>query len=387
MAAKTWSVIHSAVGGSASSAQNSRLSVPGADGLHVTHEVARGGLTEGVNVLTVANGDMKLRILPTRGMSIWDMTYGEQRLGWKSPVRGPVHPAFVDVGEPSGLGWLDGFDELLVRCGLESNGAPEFAENGTLLYPLHGRIGNKPAYHVNVTIDPDSEEITVVGYVEEVRFHFLKLHMTTTIKTRAGEKGFRIHDEITNLSDSPAEMQMLYHVNFGDPLLDAGSKVVAPIKTIVPRNAHAATGIGNWSSYEAPQPGFEEQVYFFELLADKAGATQAMLKNAHGTEGASLKFNKKQLPCFTVWKNTTSLKDGYVTGIEPGTNFPNPRTYEGEQGRIVKLDAGGSFGFDFELAYLSETAEVEAAEAAIAKLQGDTKPQVYEEPQDGWCAP
>ncbi|MDA1053834.1 MAG: aldose 1-epimerase family protein [Planctomycetota bacterium] len=386
MAAKTWTVIHAGTGAEIVK-PNQHLSVAGADGLGVTREVFHGGLSDGVEMLTVTNGDLQIRLLPTRGMSIWDMTFSGQRLGWKSPVRGPVHPAFVDVGEPSGLGWLDGFDELLVRCGLESNGAPEFAENGTLLYPLHGRIGNKPAQLVNVTIDADSQEITVVGVVEEIRFHFLKLRMTTTIKTRAGEKGFRMHDEIENLSQSPAEMQMLYHVNFGDPLLDAGSKLVAPIKTLVPRNAHAAEGIGNWASYEAPQPGFEEQVYFFELLAGADGKTQAMLKNAHGTQGALLKFNKQQLPCFTVWKNTTSLADGYVTGIEPGTNFPNPRTYEGEQGRVVKLGPAGSFGFDFELAYLSDAAAVEAAESAITGLQGSTKPQIYEEPQEGWCAP
>jgi hypothetical protein len=298
-----------------------------------------------------------------------------------------VHPAFVDLGEPSGLGWLDGFDELLVRCGLESNGAPEFEPNGRLLYPLHGRIGNQPAGRVDVTIDADSQEITVTGFVSERRFHFRKLTMTTTLKTRAGEKGFRLRDEVKNYSESPTEIQMLYHVNFGDPLLDAGSKVVAPVKTIVPRNAHAAEGIGNWSNYEAPQPGFEEQVFFFELLASDDGATQAMLKNAHGTEGALLKFNKKQLPCFSVWKNTTSVLDGYVTGLEPGTNFPNPRTYEGQQGRVVKLAPKGSFGIDFELAYLANAMEVEAAEADISQLQGETQPQVFQQPQEGWCAP
>ncbi|MBI2477601.1 MAG: aldose 1-epimerase family protein [Planctomycetia bacterium] len=368
MAAKEWVVIHQS-SGDEFVRPHERLSLPGADRLGVTCDVFRGGLADGVKMLTVENGDLRIRILPTRGMSIWDMTYGERRI------------------EPSGLGWLDGFDELLVRCGLESNGAPEFKENGTLLYPLHGRIGNKPAFQVTVSIDSDTQEITVGGLVREVRFHFLKLSMATTIKTRAGEKGFRIHDEIRNISESPAEMQMLYHVNFGTPLLDAGSKVVAPIKTIVPRTAHAAAGSGNWSNYDAPQPGFEEQVYFFELLAGDDGKTQAMLKNAHGTEGALLKFNKKQLPCFTVWKNTTSLADGYVTGLEPGTNFPNPRSYEGKQGRVVKLGPKGSFGFDFELAYLSDATEVDAAETAIARLQGDALPQVYSEPQEGWCAP
>ncbi|MCA9123737.1 MAG: aldose 1-epimerase family protein [Planctomycetaceae bacterium] len=386
MAAKIWNVINSEIGNETVQ-PNATLSLPGTTGLSVEYELARGGLSDGVEVLTLVNGDAKIRVIPTRGMSVWEMTLGEQRLGWKSPVRGPVHPKFVDVGEPSGLGWLDGFDELLVRCGLESNGAPEFSENGALKYPLHGRIGNKPAHLVDVSIDPDAKEITVVGVVEEVRFHFLKLRLTTTIKTRAGENGFRIHDKVENLSQSPAEMQMLYHVNFGAPLLDAGSKVVAPIKTLVPRNRHAAEGIGGWSSYEAPQPGFEEQVYFAELLADGAGATQVMLKNAHSTAGALLKFNKKQLPCFTIWKNTTSLADGYVTGLEPGTNFPNPRTYEGDQGRVIKLGPGGSCDFDFELTYLSQAAEVVATEAAIARLQGDASAIVHEEPQDGWCAP
>lgn len=385
MAAKTW-YMNSGVGTEAIQ-PNQRLTVPGASGLGVSYDVARGGYSDGVEVLTVVNGDLKIRMVPTRGMGIWDMTYGERRIGWDAPLSRPVHPAFVDLGEPSGLGWLDGFNELLVRCGLESNGAPDFDENGRLLYPLHGRIGNKPAVHGSVTIDPDSQEITVVGVVQECRFHFLKLAMTTTLTTRAGEKGFRIRDEIKNVSESPAEIQMLYHTNLGNPLLDAGARVVAPVKTIVPRNARAAGGISSWSNYEAPQPGFEEQVYFLELLADNAGATQAMLQNAHGTEGAVLKFNKQQLPCFTVWKNTTSLTDGYVTGLEPGTNFPNPRTYEGAQGRVVKLGPGASFGIDFELAYLSQASEVEAAEAAITQLQGDVEPRIYEEPQEGWCAP
>ena len=32
---------------------------------------------------------------------------GDVQLGWKSPVKGPVHPAFVPLWEPSGIGWLE----------------------------------------------------------------------------------------------------------------------------------------------------------------------------------------------------------------------------------------------------------------------------------------
>lgn len=384
MATRTWKLADES-GEDFSSLFGTTLTVDRSD-LSVRPQLLHGGLGDGSQVLHVNCQDFSFSVLPSRGMGIWRAEFQNEPIRWQSPVRGPVHPKFVDLGEPSGLGWLDGFDELLVRCGLESNGAPEFNDQGQLTFPLHGRIANKPAHEVSVTIDDQAAEITVVGVVDEVRFHFLKLRMKSTIKIKAGEKGFRIRDEIHNLSDSPAEFQMLYHTNFGVPLLDAGARVVAPIKTLVPRNDHAASGIANWDNYEAPQPGFEEQVYFLELLGDALGDTQTLLRNAHGTRGVSLFYNTKQLPCFSVWKNTTSVADGCVTGIEPGTNFPNPRSFEGEKGRVVKLAPRGSFGFDYGLAYHSDSKEVEAAEQAIAKLQGKTTPTIHKTPQPDWCA-
>ncbi|HAA68156.1 MAG TPA: DUF4432 domain-containing protein [Planctomycetaceae bacterium] len=357
------------------------------EGCSVRKQTLRGGLADGVDVIRVDNGAFRFDVLPTRGMSIWKAWAGDLEIGWKSPNHGPVHPKFVDLGEPGGLGWLDGFDELLVRCGLESNGAPEFDENNKLAYPLHGRVANKPAHHVVVSADGETGEIQVTGVVEETRFHFFKVRMTSTISTRPGQTSFHIRDEIENISASPTEVQMLYHVNFGTPLLDAGSQFVAPLKTVVPRNDHAASGIGGWQNYGAPEPGYEEQVYFMELLADDAGNTRAMLKNAHGTASVSMAFNKRLLPCYTVWKNTTATEDGYVTGLEPGTNFPNPRTYEGEQARVVKLTGGGRTTFDFSLYAQVTAAEVAKEESAIAALQGDIRPRVFDTPQKRWCAP
>ena len=112
-----------------------------------------------------------------------------------------------------------------------------------------------------------------------------------------------------------------------------------------------------------------------------------MLKNAHGTRGVALGFNTKQLPVFTMWKNTTAESDGTVTGLEPGTNFPNPRSYEGEQGRVTKIAGGAKTDFDFAFEYLADANVVTASEAAIGKLQASMAPTVHKTPQDGWCAP
>jgi len=357
----------------------------GQSGITVTSHTYRGGLADGVSSLRVDNGAFSFEILLTRGLSIWQAAYKDTPLGWQAPVQGPVHPSFVNISEPSGLGWLDGFDEFLVRCGLESNGAPEFDDQGRLQYPLHGRIGNKPAHHVELAYNADQQELTITGLVDETRFHFSKLRLKSTIKTKAGEAGFRIHDEIENLSASPAEMQMLYHVNFGPPLLAEGSQVVAPVEALVPRNAHAASSVKNWDTYQAPQPGFEEQVYFAKLVANAESQTHVLLKNKEGSFGVSTLYNIEQLPCLTIWKNTTALTDGYVTGIEPGTNFPNPRSYEAKQGRVVKLAAHATTAFDYQLHVRGSQAEIAAAEKEITTLQQAAAPNIASQPQPGWC--
>jgi hypothetical protein len=238
---------------------------------------------------------------------------------------------------------------------------------------------------VSLTIDGDSGEISVSGDVEETRFHFLKLRLRCTIHARVGEPGFRLQDEIQNLSQSPAEAQLLYHINFGRPLLDAGARLIAPVRTVVPRDKRAAEGIQTWDSFAAEQPGYAEQVYFLELVGNPQNQTKVLLKNAHATRGVTLAFDRTQLPWFTLWKNTTATPDGYVTGLEPATNFPNPRSFEGKQGRTVKLPPLGTARYDLQLTAHASAAEVDAAHRAIESLQQGTVPQVHSLPQPGWC--
>ncbi|HID21230.1 MAG TPA: DUF4432 family protein, partial [Planctomycetaceae bacterium] len=176
-----------------------------------------------------------------------------------------------------------------------------------------------------------------------------------------------------------------YHVNFGTPLLDGGAKLVLPAKTVVPRDARAAEGIKTWDTYLAPQAGFAEQVYFFELLGDENGRPRVLLKNAHSTQGVCLGFDTKQLPCFTQWKNTAAEADGYVTGLEPATNFPNPRSFEQKQGRVVELPGQGRRRFEVAVDWLLDADAVVDAERSIQELQAGQRPAIHERPQPGWC--
>lgn len=351
-------------------------------GVSIEKRVLQGGKQQGVDSIKVSSDTFSFEVLPTRGMNIWKMWTGDFEYGWKSPTKGPVHPSFVPLMEPSGLGWLDGFDEVFARCGLESNGAPEFDEDGRLAHPLHGKISNTPAR--NVTIETDGDLIKIMGVVEEARFHFMKLRMTSTITWKIGSTSLQIDDEIENLSANDAEVQMLYHINFGEPLLDAGSKFAAPIKKVVPRNDHAASSISNWQEYLSPTIGYEEQVYFLELAGDAEGNTQAVLKNSNESKGVAIRSNVKQLPYFSVWKNTTSSEDGYVTGLEPSTNFPNPKSFEKAKGRVVHILGLGKHTFSVGIDCLNSSDKVSAAVAETKKLE-PAETNVFDQPQKEWC--
>ena len=82
-----------------------------------------------------------------------------------------------------------------------------------------------------------------------------------------------IHDVVENRSAQPAEMQLLYHCNLGPPFLEAGSRVLAPMREMAPQTPRAAEGIDTYETYAGPAAGFAEQVYLYDLLADAHGHT------------------------------------------------------------------------------------------------------------------
>jgi galactose mutarotase-like enzyme len=355
-----------------------------AKGYSITNRTLHGGRREGVDVIEVDNGTFRFVAIPTRGMGIWNAMLGPIRLGWKSPVKGPVNPAFVHVDEASGIGWLDGFDELLVRCGLESNGAPEFKADGTVRHGLHGKIANIPAHKVELTVDGDSGEITVTGVVDEARLFGNKLRLVSTISTQVGRPGMTISDVVTNISAEPSELELLYHVNFGMPLVGPGAKVVVPIAKMAPRDAAGVGNLGEWDTYGPETPGAPEAVFFFDLAADAAGHTQALLHSASADCGVSLKFLKKQLPCFTLWKNRQAAADGYVTGLEPSINFPNRKSFEKEKGRVAVLAPGESRTFEVAMEVHPDAASVAAAKKAVAEFQRGVMPKFLPQPDPQW---
>jgi hypothetical protein len=365
----------------------------GAAGSSISVERLTGGKRDGVDRVRVNNGRLSFDVLPTRGLGVHRAMLrrdvgDDLPIGWQAPVRGPVHPNFVPVAEPSGIGWLDGFDELFVRCGLNSNGAPDFDEHGRLTHGLHGKIANTPAHEAQAFFDEREKRIGVTGSVDESRLFFSKLRLSTEISAAIGEPGFRVRDTVTNLSAEPGSMQLLYHVNFGAPLCVPGARVAAPVKKLAPRGDVAAADLPTWDQCGPETPGSAESVFFMQLHSEpETDLTSVALIAPGGDLGVRLTFSTAQLPWFIVWKNRQAAEDGYVTGLEPAVNLPNPHSFERAKGRVAELAPQESRSFEVHLEVLDGTARVTAALAEIDAIQDGQVPDIRNEPNPDWSAP
>jgi Domain of unknown function (DUF4432) len=346
----------------------------------VKKSILHGGKQEGVELIEVDNGRMTVSVIPTRGMNVFRVRSGDITLGWNSPVKQIVNPAYIELDSRGGLGWLDGFNEMLVRCGFDWAGHPGM-DNGKLL-SLHGRAGNTPASRVVVVIDDQPpHRIRVRGKVDEQVFKFTDYEMWTELSTEPGSRSFRVGDTLTNRGDYEREFQIIYHGNFGPPLLQEGSVFEAAVKQVTPFDDYAAKDIATWTTYRGPAKDYGEQVYNVVPFADGNDFTTVMLRDKAGDRGVNLRYNVAELPYFTLWKNTDTEKQGYVTGLEPGTGYAYNRSIERTFGRVPKLQAGASRSFTLDYTILTSKEDVAAAAKEIAGIRSGRQTQVDSQPQ------
>lgn len=336
----------------------------------IEKKTLRGGVSDGVDLITVDNGRLALDVIPTRGMGVWRGRCDDMTLGWESPAKFPVHPRLVERTSRGGFGWLDGFNEWICRCGLASVGNPEMdagAGRGEANLTLHGRIANLPAHRVAVEMTDDpTPRLRVEGVVDEAALFGPKLRLASSIETVAGSTSLKIVDQTTNLSDEPSEFELMYHVNFGASLLEAGAELVVGEVTPTPYDEHSAADLSRWRECQGPTPGYQEQCFFFTPGSSPEGRATILLRNAAGDRGVSLLFSDEQLPCATFWKHLFGRGDGYVVGIEPGTNFPNCRSVERAAGRLKTLEPGETYETTLEVACHLSSEEVRSAAESLS---------------------
>lgn len=352
--------------------------------IHVQQTCLIGGKQTGSRLITLTVGDSVVRVVPTRGMAVLDVvrkdTAGKDvRFGWDSPVKEVVHPSFINQEASGGIGWLDGFNEMIVRCGYQWAGHP--GQDGDEFLTLHGRIQNTPADEVVLEVEQvPPYRVTLRGRVDEKRFKFTNFELHTVLSLTPDEPYLLVEDTLTNKGSYPREYQAIYHNNFAQPILEKGAQLHVPMAELSPFNDYAAGGLKDWNQMPAPTKDFDEMVFNIRPISDVKGFSHALLHNANASCGIEVSYQTDTLPVLTVWKNTDTLEQGYVVGIEPGTSFAYNRAYQRPLGLVPTIEAGESKQFIVRFGLFTDEQEVAESRLRIEELQAQTSPQISSKP-------
>lgn len=301
------------------------------------------GPGRGSRIVWIDTGSgLRYKVLPDRAMDIGEAFMGSRGLTWISH-RGLVPPELSKQKEAE---WLRTFGGgLVTTCGLTQVGGPnrdEFGERG-----LHGEISNIQA-EIGRISQPDpwkgKMEMSIEGRMRQSTVFGPHLELRRKISGFLGKPEITIEDEVENLGNTTVPHMILYHMNFGWPLADAGTEILWS---------------GQWRSRDSEMDRmiFRDDVDFKvcrEVREDHAGGGEAAvfidpdphqgnlytfgLKNPKLGLQVIIEADKTQLPALTNWQHWGRRE--YVTGLEPGTNYPIGQKQAREEGSLIFLEPG-----------------------------------------------
>jgi hypothetical protein len=296
------------------------------------------GPDAGTRRIRIVNGDLEIELLPDRGLDLGQVRVGGVPLAWISPTGFP--PA--TSGDVDGRGWMRAFGGgLLTTCGLLNFG-PAVMDDG-VQHPMHGRYSGLSAQVVRA--DASGPEIVVAAIVHEATLLGSRLELRRTVRTRVGTRRIRIADEVVNRGARPVAPMVLYHLNFGWPLIDEGTILTTEAVAVHPRDDDARAGIGTWAEFPAPTRRDPEQVFHHQL--PETARTTVEVRSPAGL-AVRIGFDPRVLPGLFQWK--VPERSHYVLGVEPAT-APTilGRRDARERGMLHPLEPGESLDLSLDL--------------------------------------
>lgn len=286
------------------------------------------GTAKGCEIMEVKTaGGLEADILLDTGLDIGQCRYRGINMSWLSK-NGYDSPSKFFPYENEFVNTFPG--GLLYTCGLRSVG-PANRDNGEW-HPLHGRYHSLAAEHIGVDIQ--NEEIIIQGEIKETALFGHLLQVKRTIRISVWGASIEVEDQVSNLTPRDEEFMMIYHCNFGYPLLSENAQLILPAaRRTIPRTDFAQQGLMNTGSFEKPVDGKEEQV-FFQKMNDEFWAK---IQNSPLGIGMKISWSGETLPILSQWKSMAS--GDYVLGLEPTNCFIMGRHEERKNGTLPVLKA------------------------------------------------
>jgi len=156
---------------------------------------------------------------------------------------------------------------------------------------------------------------------------------------------------------------LLYHCNFGWPLVDEGTKLVWKGKCSsrgLEMDNEILNDKANYKICRKPMEshkGGGESCGFIDVDPDANGMCRTGLYNDKLNFAVAMEYNKKQFPWLTNWQHWGSGE--YVTALEPGTNPPIGQKKAREQNTLIYLEPGESRKYELKISVVTDKKQIE----------------------------
>ncbi|WP_425396026.1 DUF4432 family protein [Aeoliella sp.] len=311
-----------------------------------------------------------------RGGDVVEASYNQLNLAYLTPndYKPPSHAYHQE------LEWLRGWPGGLVTTGgPELMGAPR--TDGEDVTSLHGRFSSTPAAVLEV-VNPDPQQgrldMRIVMLIRDTRMFGPNLEVRREVRCRLGEPWFAIADEVTNRGDERSRHALLYHVNFGYPLLDEGARFIYQGSGTLHdfRAEHAtSTPIEQSKLVAAPHESYcaaREQLVIAEPVSDPEGNIHIGILNEQRQLGVSLNYSADALPRLGNWLHF-GPRGSYVAALEPFFGSILGPDNDSHPSITAYLEPGESKRYEVEYRICATEAELRALAAQDGPLV-DSRP-------------
>jgi len=309
-----------------------------------------GGRQEGVRLVEVDNGSgLHVSILPDRCMDFYQIRYKGQNMNYISPA-GIVAPQYYDGRDIQFLrSFAAGF---LTTCGMQNIGGPSDYDGKE--HGLHGRLANTPAEEFSAAreVIGGVPAAVIKGRMREAVLFGENFTLQRMITIPYGKNEINFTDTVTNQGYKKNQYMLLYHFNYGYPLLDENAELSLDTENVEPRGAHAATCTAQWRKVEPPQDGFEEMCYFHKIKTNGEGRASYSLYNPGPNIGVKVEYDGLLLDNFCQWKMFG--KGEYVMGLEPANTPLDGHKEAKAKGLMKYLEPQESVQLTFKISFFEK---------------------------------
>ena len=319
------------------------------------------GEGRGVRVCEVNTGSgLRYRVVVDRGLDIDHAFMREHSIAFLTH-KGVTPPTRA---MDRGADWLKSFaGGLVTSCGPFNTGAPATDEGKD--WPLHGEHSNTAA-QIESVIQPDPHagrlEMSITGLVRYGAFYGPNLTLRRTIRSTLGSPKIEIDDTFINDGNSDLQHAWLLHINFGYPLLDAGTEFVFDAKSHTPRSDEMSqayfTNLEDGMKFPAPSREQQGDGHVFRYLdaVPNAGRVRAGLWNPKLKFGVAIDYAKKDFPRLGQWLHWGQRE--YVCALEPMTAGVEGRDKDRARGWLRPIKAGASIRYRYSIEVVTNRSQI-----------------------------